>query len=839
MARFFQFDRVRLVLALLVLSLFISSCSSSANSLYWGKTQLPKENVLRYVSGGQPETLDPQIPSSQPEARINMALFDGLVEYDPKDLQPIPAIAESWESSTNWDEFVFHLRKNAKWSDGKPITARDFVYSFRRGFAPETLSRTASLGYFITYAEAFNGKQLFVQRNNQFVLAKDLAEEPPAVKPSASFGQETEFRKFIKSPERVTVSSDTLKRAQAVEANPKLKEVFKLTTADLKNAPSLAGKIKSGADELTKFLSANLPADALACANANACTDAAKQSLADNLNKILDADSLFAKDWFGSVSVSPDAKKLADALAAENKKRAEANAKIDEEIAALEDEAKKAEKEKTKKKLIGKLFYANRFLLEQSFADEIEPVALVPVKGEDIGAEAVDDYTFRISLRQPAPFFVGLLAHQFFRLVPEHEIQKYKENWSLPKNYDTGGAFPKAMVSCGPFKVKEYRPYDVLIVERDPNYWDAANVKLDRIEFLAPEEQSTRLNMYKAGEIDAFLNHSVPPAWIDEIRQYESEYLDFPENSTAYYSFNVRKPPFDNQKIRQAFSAALNREILSQSRKVTKPLYYYTPTGIFPDYDKAMEKVGEEIRAEQKITPEDWKKRYGFDPERARRLLTEAGYPVEKSGSGWSCPTFPTDKVSLTFNTQESNRQIAEFVQSQWKQNLGITVPLKNMEFKTFMPMRNAVQYEGIAQSLWSGDYMDPFTFLGLHYGLPNDGGSAFQDDKYDKMLDDANAELDPQKRYEKLARAEYYLVEQMPAMPLTINATNWMKKPYVKGIYPNPGTLHAWKFVYIERDPAKWDTSVKNIMTDKDPIIEEQLTKLKSTQAQKPATAE
>jgi ABC-type oligopeptide transport system substrate-binding subunit len=816
-----NFKQFRFVLVLFVFSLVTAGCSSSAKSRFWGKTEPPKQNVLRYVTGPEPESLDPQIPSGQPEARIFMALYDGLVEYDPKDQQPIPAIAESWESAPNLDEFIFHLRKNAKWSDGKAITAKDFVYSFRRGFRPETLSRTAALGYFITYSEAFNGKQFFLQKNGKFVLANDVAEEPHEAKPVEPFGTETEFRKFIKSPERLTLSSDALKRSQAVEPNPKLKEIFKLTAADLKNAPGLTAKIKSGGDGLTKFLGANLPADALACGEN--CSDAAKQSLADGLNKILDTDLLFAKDWFASFAAPETVKKLNEAIVAENKKRSDANAKIDEEIAATEDPAKKAEKEKLKKKPITKLFAANRYLLEQVFPDEIEPTALVPIKEEDIGVEAVDDYTVRLTMRQPAPFFVGLLAHQFFRLVPEQSVEKNGTNWTRVQN----------IVTCGAFKIKEYHPYDTLILEKDPNYWDAENVRLDGIEFVAVEDQFTRLNLYKAGEVDAILNHSVPSSWIDEIKGFEDEYLNFPENATSYYSFNVRKPPFDNPKVRKAFHKAIDRKTLSDSRKVTKPLYYYTPSGIFPDYDKAMEKIGEEIRAGKKIPAEEWAKRNDFKPEMARELLTEAGFPVQKSGSGYSCPTFPADKVALTFNTNETNRAIAEFVQAQWKQNLGITIPLKNMEFKTFLPMRNALQYEGMAQSLWSGDFMDPYTFLSLHYGFPNDGGSGFQDDKYDKMLDEANAELDPQKRYEMLARAEYYAIDQMPATPLTINATNWLKKPYIKGLYPNPGTLFPWKFVYIERDPAKWDKNVVNIMTEKDAWVDERLAKLKSTMSQ------
>jgi hypothetical protein len=105
--------------------------------------------------------------------------------------------------------------------------------------------------------------------------------------------------------------------------------------------------------------------------------------------------------------------------------------------------------------------------------------------------------------------------------------------------------------------------------------------------------------------------------------------------------------------------------------------------------------------------------------------------------------------------------------------------------------------------------------------------------------MDKANKEIDPQKRFELLAEAEFFLMQQQPVAPLQTQATNWIKKPYVKGLYPNPGTLHPWKFVYIEKDKSKWDRDVENtIMKVSDPSVDEHIARLMATQiaAQKAA---
>src|SRR6266850_7284615 len=182
------------LLTLAAMALATVSCVASAsNEQFYGKTDPPARDVFRYITGDEPESLDPQLSSGQPESRIFMALYEGLVEYDKKSLDPVPAIATRWDENNDASEFVFHLRKNARWSNGDPITAQDFAYSFRRGLAPETLSRSASLAYYIRYAESYNQGAVFVwdARAKQFLLEKDFAVSTNTAQPlsEAPLGQ--------------------------------------------------------------------------------------------------------------------------------------------------------------------------------------------------------------------------------------------------------------------------------------------------------------------------------------------------------------------------------------------------------------------------------------------------------------------------------------------------------------------------------------------------------------------------------------------------------------------------------------------------------------------------
>lgn len=652
-------------------ALLAASCTTHASrSEFFGKISPPEGQVLRYVTGSEPESLDPQMSSGQPEARIDMALYDGLAEYHPKTMEPMPSIAERWVINEDATEFVFFLRHDAKFSNGDPITANDFVYTIRRGFNPELASRLAYLGYDIKYSEAYNSMDSFVRdpATGRFLLASEArpaggnttgdptAAPPQPAAPTTQAGQDAQYRQrlamkgedaapdsdfhhFMHSPERLVVPSDEKERQKAFKADPKLQAL-------------VAGK------------------------------------------------------------------------------------------------------------------------------------ELVPVKAEDIGVEAVDPYTLRITMRQPAPYFLGLVPHQFFRVIPQKVIEKYGINWTKPENF----------VGSGPFRLQEHKPYNQLVVVRNPYYWDAANVHLDKIVFYPLEENTTIMNLYKAGDLDATFNHTVPAAWLKSGVRNMKDYMDAPENGSAYWQINTKQPPLDDVRVRKALNMAIDRSALADYRVVSKPNGTLVPQGILHGYPLV--------------------KGYDLDVDGAKRLLVEAGY---KDAEGKYDPKkFPVNGIEVTYNTNESNRQIAEFIQAQWKQNLGITIPLHNVEFKTFLDMRSKLQYKGIAGGAgWSGDYMDPNTYLSLFITDGGDNGTGWTDPKYTAMLNEANRQPDQQKRYELMAKCEEYMLDAAPIIPLLKPATSWMKKPYVKGMYPNPGTLHAWKYVYIEHDQAKWDRQMPDMTTD------------------------
>jgi ABC-type oligopeptide transport system substrate-binding subunit len=586
----------------------LSACATPGNDEpYFGKTEPPSENVVRYISGPEPESLDPQIGSTQIEQRIYLALYEGLVEYHPETLEPVPAIAENWEISPDSTVFTFHLRKNARWSNGEPITAKDFVYTVRRGLEPKLASRVAGQAYYIKNAKAFNDGESFVQdaATGEFLSEKGA---------------------------RLTVPSDAKSQAALFKQKPELEA-------------QIAGK------------------------------------------------------------------------------------------------------------------------------------KLVPVAAEDVGVETLDDFTVRITLEQPVPFFIKILPHNFFRIVPEKVIKEQGNRWTRAENIVTSGAF----------RMKSWSPYHELAVEKNPFYWDAQSVRLDEIKFYPIEDINTAMNLYKSGDVDATYNRSVPRSWLFFIQQ-KKDHMDEREASIEYYLINTTKPPTNDVRVRRAFALAIDKRLLTVQRRNAKPLASLVPPAIFTGYESQQ--------------TED------FNPELSKKLLAEAGY--RGANGNYDASKFPVDQIEIAYNTSESNRFIAELVQAQWKQNLGLTVSLKNMETKTYVNYATKLEYKGFARLGYAADYVDPYSFLSVFATAGGDNGTGWSSARFKELLDKANQTLDNKERYRMLAEAESLFLSEQPIIPLTISSTNWLKKPYVKGMFANPLTLHPWKFVWIERNPQLWDDTKK-----------------------------
>ncbi|HYW72987.1 MAG TPA: peptide ABC transporter substrate-binding protein [Pyrinomonadaceae bacterium] len=631
------------LLGILCACLIVVGCAASAkNEVFFGKTNPPRENVLRYVSGSEPESIDPQIPIGQNEARICLALYEGLAEYDPKSSQPIPALAESWDVNKDWSEVVFHLRRDGRFSNGDPITARDFVYTIRRGLTPSVAARYASLAYPIKYSQAFNEGGVFVfdPNSNSYLLERDFSEaaaSPVALSSQAEAlaseygekqgGPDTSFHHLMHLPMRLVLPGKEKKRDDLLDKNPKLKA-------------AVAGK------------------------------------------------------------------------------------------------------------------------------------QLVPVKAEDVGVEAPDDYTLRISLVQPTPYFISMMPHQFFRAIHQKTIEKFGSAWTEAAN----------IVTSGPFKLESWKHYDRIVVTRDPDYWDAAHVQLDKIVFYLLADTVTMLNLYKAGELDVTYNHTVPAAWLEVIGHLK-DFMDGPEAGIDFYNFNTTSGPTKDVRVRKALNMSIDKKALAAWRHVA-PLTAMTPDGIFPGYPQP------------KADP--------FDPEKAKRLLADAGY--KDAAGNFDPKKFQASEIEIITNTDGSNVPYAEFIQAQWKQNLGTTVSIRVMENKTWSEAQSKLDYKGMSRTGWSADYMDPFTFLSIFYTPAGTNSTGWWDPKYVALLDQANRTTDKLQRYQLLSQAEQLLLDAQPVIPLVVGTTRLMKKPYVKGVYPNAATLIPWKYAYIERDPSKWD---------------------------------
>lgn len=392
----------------------------------------------------------------------------------------------------------------------------------------------------------------------------------------------------------------------------------------------------------------------------------------------------------------------------------------------------------------------------------IEGKEIVPVRREHLGVRALDDHTFQVTLEAPTAFFLRMVTHQFFRPVPQQAIERHGDVlWVKPENIVTSGAF----------RLVQWTPYDRIVLDRNMMFWDNANTRLDRIIFPTAEEITTAMNLYKAGEIDAVQSNTVPPPWRNQMYATYRDYVTGPYLSIEFLIIKTTMPPLNDVRVRRALSMAINRQILADRSPGQRVLTGFTPP--MPGY-----------------TPAEGT---DYNPDEARRLLTEAGFP---NGQG-----FP--QIEIYYNTLESNKQLMELVQSMLKRELNIPVILTNAETRVWNAntKSSTMGYNGLARRGWVGDYVDPNTFFELMTSEADNNGTGWRDLSYDRMVMRANAETDEAERARLLREAESYMLAQQPVIPLVVKALAWMRKPYVRNMNANLLDQFNWRGVYIDHN--------------------------------------
>jgi oligopeptide transport system substrate-binding protein len=377
-----------------------------------------------------------------------------------------------------------------------------------------------------------------------------------------------------------------------------------------------------------------------------------------------------------------------------------------------------------------------------------------------VGIEAPDDSTLIVTLAQPTAYFLYLTQFYTYLPVPRRAIARHGNRWTMPGN----------IVSNGAFTLSYWRQNNRFEFARNPDYWDAEHVRLQRIVAYTIDDLNTSANLYKAGALDWVPSGYLPSQAVPYLR----EYRDFRHGNyqgVYFYSMNVKRPPFDNVWVRRALNLAIDRDAIANGllKRSREPWGNMTPTG-YPGYEQ----------------PPGFR----YDAEKARACLAKAGYP---GGKGFR-------KISIVFNTSEDHRRIAEAVQAMWKDVLHIQVELSNQEWGSFMQGVAALQYD-VARRSWIGDYLDPNTFLACWITGDGNNRSGWSNRRYDSLIRDAARETDPQQRFAMLREAEALLLDQGPTIPIYHYSTNELVKPYVRGIWQNPLDLHSLNYVWIDRD--------------------------------------
>ncbi len=367
---------------------------------------------------------------------------------------------------------------------------------------------------------------------------------------------------------------------------------------------------------------------------------------------------------------------------------------------------------------------------------------------KEVGVAVNDKGQLVVTLEKPMGYFPMLLAHHSTAPLRKDIVEKFGDKWTDPDKIQT----------IGPYKLKIWDHDKAVVMERYENYY-GEKAKTKNIIGYMINEYSTALNLFEGGRLD--FQETVPYKELPRYRGNPGLHI-VPSLSLFYFGFNVRKAPFNNVKLRKAFSHAVDRkQITDLLAGGQTPLTAWIPTGMFGYQNDIGLK---------------------FDPELARKLLDEAGYKDRSK----------LPKISLSFNTNENHQRVAENVQAQFKKNLGVEVQVTNEEWKVYLN-RLKTDPTPIFRFGWLADYPDPDNFMALMLSYSDNNKTGWANKKYDAIVEAAGSTVDREKRRSMYADAQRILAEEdVPVIPVYSDVRPILLSERVQNFPLN--TLNRWE---------------------------------------------
>ncbi len=383
-----------------------------------------------------------------------------------------------------------------------------------------------------------------------------------------------------------------------------------------------------------------------------------------------------------------------------------------------------------------------------------------------VGVKALNDRTLELTLAGPMPYFLKMLPHFTWYPLPRHVLPKYG---GISDRYNQWTR-PGKIVSNGAFRLKEHVFKKEIRMERNPHYWDAATVKLNGIRFFPITSDASEDRMFRTGRLH--VTEIVP---LDRIPHYKQNFPNIlhlePYLGVYFFRLNLKRPPVDNPKVRWALALALDRKAICDNvlRGGQIPAYGLTPpmTG---------------YEAPRPVT---------HDPEKARRLLAEAGYPGGKD----------LPRLEIHVSDTESNKKMAEVVQSMWKTELGVQASIRLEDSSVFYNTQNRMDYQ-ISRAGWIADYVEPLTFIDMWTTGNENNNTGWSSPEFDQLIRDSYREGNPAARLAILHRAEELFMADLPIVPIYFYTRQYLLHPAVSGWGKKVMDNHPYKFVDLEDVP-------------------------------------